>query len=98
MVLKYFCAIFEASIESIGSASGATSIQSKLQGKAASVPRVATESKKHVARSGVSFWESLAKNGFDGASNRKVNDGVPVRVRSLAVPESRSDLVGVEGG
>ena len=76
--MKYLFAIFEASMESIASASGATSAQSKLQGRAASVPRVATESKKHVARSDVSLVDSLARNGFDGASNRNVNDGVPV--------------------
>jgi hypothetical protein len=97
-VLKYRSAILAASSADTSARPEQTSRQSKLQGKAASTPRVATESRKHVAKSDDPLVEDGGTKGFGRTSDRNKNElGVPDRVSTLAVLESGSDLVGVTG-
>jgi hypothetical protein len=98
VVLKYRSAILAASSADTSPNPEQTSRQSKSQGRAASTPRIATESKKHVARSDGPLDEVGGTKGFGRASDRNKNElGVPDRVWTLALLEPGSDLVGVTG-
>jgi hypothetical protein len=62
------------------------------------MPRVATESRKHVARSEETSDGAFETNELNETSDRKGNnDGVSVRLCILSVAKSVSDFVGVDG-
>lgn len=70
---------------------------SNVQGVGTSMPRVATESRKHVARSEDSSDGTSGKFALDKTSDRKLVDrGVSVRPGFLPLPASVSDMVGVD--
>ena len=98
VVLKYRSVILAASSADTSPSPEQTSRQSRSQGKAASTPRIATESKKHVAKFDGPLEGVGGTKGFGRTSDRNKNElGVPDRVWSLAVLESGSDLIGVTG-
>jgi hypothetical protein len=97
-VPKYRSVILAASSADTSPNPEQTSRQSKSHGNAASTPRIATESRKHVAKFDDPLGEVGGTKGFGRTSDRNKNElGVPDRVWSLAVLESGSDLVGVTG-
>jgi hypothetical protein len=98
VVLKYLFMIFDASSLGMSSEPGHRSRHSSVPGNATSIPRVATESRKHVARSEETSDGTLETNELNETSDRNGNDdGVSVRLWTLSVATPASDLVGVDG-
>jgi hypothetical protein len=98
VVLKYLSMMFEASARGMSSEPGHRSRHSSALGNATSIPRVATESRKHVARSEEISDGTFETNELNETSDRKGNDdGVSVRLWILSVGRSVSDFVGVDG-